>query len=295
MSDKRALVLGVTGQLGKLVAQALRQYSSVQIRVTSRRKEELPELQKQYGEAVYLDLAEPRTFGDAIQGVNSLFLLTGYTVEMLVQSKALVDAARRAGVKHIVHLGVFSPDEDCYDAHFAWHQMIEAYISVSGISYTFLHPNCFLQNFTGFYGIIKDGTARYYTNKSLGWIALEDVGEASAKILAEGDAHFGKDYWFSTESANLTEVLKTFNEVTGKTIVSDVQPPGQFLKDFVRDGKSVDPYFLAVADCFVQIEDGRMGYLGTVRDDMQTLFGRPGISIRQWANLHRDKLLALSK
>jgi len=40
-----------------------------------------------------------------------------------------VDAAKKAGVKHIVHLGVFTPKFDCYDAHFAWHQMIEAYLS----------------------------------------------------------------------------------------------------------------------------------------------------------------------
>ncbi len=54
-------------------------------------------------------------------------------------------------------LCVFSPKSDCYDPHFAWHQMIEAYIKTSGIPYTFLHPNCFMQNFTGMYGMAKDG------------------------------------------------------------------------------------------------------------------------------------------
>ncbi|MFX7756140.1 NmrA family NAD(P)-binding protein, partial [Acinetobacter baumannii] len=78
-------------------------------------------------------------------------------VDMLVQSKALVDASKKAGVKHIVHLGVFTPFEDCYDPHFAWHQMVEAYIKVSGINYTFLHPNCFMENLIGFYGWAKDG------------------------------------------------------------------------------------------------------------------------------------------
>jgi len=49
-----------------------------------------------------------------------LFLLTGYTVDMLVQSKTLVDAAKKAGVRHIVHQGVFG-QWDCTDPHFAWH------------------------------------------------------------------------------------------------------------------------------------------------------------------------------
>ncbi len=289
------LVMGVTGQLGKLVAASLQQYSSVKIRVTSRRKNELEQLQKEYGESVFLDLDDPRTFSQALKDVDSIFFLTGYTVDMLVQSKAIVDAAKREGVKHLVHLGVFSPDPDCYDAHFAWHQMIEAYVKVSGINYTNLHPNCFLQNFTGFYQMIKDGKARFYAGgKPAGWIALEDVGEAAAKILAEGDKHYGKDYWFSTEVATLAELVNAFNEVTGKSLIADDRAPGQFLKDIAPDGNNIDPYFRGVADSFEQIYDGRMAYIGTVRDDVPVLLGRPGMSIRQWATLHKDELIALS-
>src|SRR5262249_13844751 len=153
--------MGVTGQLGKLVADHLRDNEAISLKVTSRKQDVLPELKEKYGNAVYLDLDDPRTCAQALQGVDRLFLLTGYTVAMLVQSKAIVDAAKKAGVKHIVHLGVFSPDADCYDAHFAWHQMIEVYIKASGIPYTFLHPNYFMQNFTGFYSMAKNGKVRF--------------------------------------------------------------------------------------------------------------------------------------
>jgi NAD(P)H dehydrogenase (quinone) len=287
--------MGVTGQLGKLVAEALRPFPHVAPRACSRRKPDLPSLQNTYGQAVYLDLDDPRTFADALAGVDSIFLLTGYTVDMLVQSKAMVDSARRAGVKHIVHLGVFSQDENCYDAHFAWHQLIESYIKVSGISYTFLHPNCFLQNFTGFYGIIKDGKARSYTEKPLGWIALEDVAEATAKILSEGERHFSKEYWFSTEVMSVRDAVEIFNDVTGEKVVVDIQPASQFLKDFIPEGAQVDAYFRAVADFYTQFEDGRMNYIGTVRDDMKALFGRAGLSVRQWAELHKVELTAASR
>jgi NAD(P)H dehydrogenase (quinone) len=164
-----ALILGVTGQLGKLVAERLKDDKCISLRVCSRRHSDLPNLKDKYGEAVHLDLDDPRTFDVALEGVNSLFLLTGYSVAMLVQSKAIVDAAKRAGVKHIVHVGVFSVDENCYDAHMAWHQMIQVYIKHSGIAWTFLHPNCFMQNFTGFYGMVKDGKVKFYSeDKTLG-------------------------------------------------------------------------------------------------------------------------------
>ncbi len=110
-----ALVMGATGQLGKIVADRLHQDDTVTLRVTTRKHEQLKKLKEQYGNAVFMDLDDPRTFDNALQGVDRLFILTGYTVAMLVQSKAVVDAAKKAGVKHIVHLGVFTPEFDCYD------------------------------------------------------------------------------------------------------------------------------------------------------------------------------------
>ena len=163
-------VLGVTGQVGNLVSEKLKGEKTISLRVSSRKKELLPSLKEMFGDAVYLDLDDPRTFPEALQDVDRLFLLTGYSVDMLVQSKAITDAAKKAGVKHLVHLGVFTPEPDCYDAHFAWHQMVETYIKASGIPYTLLHPNGFLQNFTGFYRMAKNGKVRFYTDK--GWGGL---------------------------------------------------------------------------------------------------------------------------
>lgn len=291
------MILGATGQLGKLIADRLKNHEEISLVVTSRKPDQLPILKSEYGQAVYLDLDDPRTFPDALKGIKRLFLLTGYTVDMLVQSKAIVDAAKKAGVEHIVHLGVFTPEADCYDPHFAWHQMIEVYIKASGISYTFLHPNCFMQNLTGFYSIVKNGKVRFYANeKKLGWIALEDVAEAAVKILCEGPSkHHKKDYWFSTESLNTQELAQTISEVTGLKFVADAQPPEQFLKDLSVGNPSIDPYFIGVEQCFKQVVDGRMSYLSEVRDDLPQLIGRKGMSLKEWAKLHKAELSKLGK
>ena len=282
------------GKLKILYFERLRNEEAISLRVASRKTEQLPKLKDKYGDAVYLDLDDPRTFADALKGVDSLFLLTGYTFAMVVQSKAMVDAAKKAGVKHIVHLGVFTPQFDCYDPHFAWHQMIEAYIKVSGIPYTFLHPNCFLQNFTGFYGMCKNGKVIFYADKKVGWIALEDVAEAASKILLDGPSkHQGKEYWFSTESLNIHEIAQVFSEVTGKKFVADVRVPEQLIKDMGGDHKTIDPYFLGAEEFFKQLIDGRMAYIADVRDDLPQLIGRKGMSVKEWARLHKDELLKL--
>jgi NAD(P)H dehydrogenase (quinone) len=98
---------------------------------------------------------------------------------MLVQSKSLIDAAKRNGVQHIVHLGAFTTDHDSYATVFAWHQMIEAYLRNSGVAWTNLHPNMFMQNLLT-YTSIRGGQYRPYTSKALGFTALEDLAEAAA-------------------------------------------------------------------------------------------------------------------
>jgi NAD(P)H dehydrogenase (quinone) len=297
VSKPTVLVLGVTGQLGKLVAEKLHNNNAISLRVTSRKKGELQSLKEKYGEAVFLDLDDPRTFPEALKGVERLFLITGYTVNMLAQSKAIVDVSKKVGIKHLVHLGVYTPQFDCYDPHFAWHQMIEAYIKVSDIPYTFLHPNVFMQNLTGIYNIAKDGKIRFYTNdKKLGWIALEDVGEATAKILSEGPSkHLRKEYWFSTESLNIKEVAQILSKVTGQEFVADLQSPEQFIKDISAYQTPIDPYFIGVAEFFKQVIDGRMPYISDVHDDLPQLIGRKGMTFKEWATLHKDQLAKLAQ
>src|SRR5580700_5896165 len=126
-SASNLLVLGATGQVGNLIAKYLRR-SKVKFSVGSRRKENLKELADQFGASRFIDLDDPRTFDQALKEVTGIFLVTGYTVDMLVQSKSLIDAAKRNDVNHIVHLGAFTADRDSYATVFAWHQMIEAYL-----------------------------------------------------------------------------------------------------------------------------------------------------------------------
>src|SRR6266478_9044810 len=109
--SRSLLVLGVTGQVGTLVAQHLRR-SEVHFSAGTRRKANLKELADRFGASRFIDLDDPRTFDEALKDITGIFLLTGYTVDMLVQSKSLIDAAKRNGVNHIVHVGAFTVDHN---------------------------------------------------------------------------------------------------------------------------------------------------------------------------------------
>jgi NAD(P)H dehydrogenase (quinone) len=187
------LILGASGTIGRQLVKDLED-TPVNIRITSRKQNEVEQLCNEGKDCKFLDLDDPTTFALALAGVDRIFLLTGYTVGMLTQSKTLVDAAKKAGVGHIVHVGVFA-EWDTTDAHFAWHQMIEKYIEASGIAWTHLHPNMFMEALTGAY-LPKNLTfTTYWEDRRVGYIAASDIAAVAAKVLVDGPGrHATKDY-----------------------------------------------------------------------------------------------------
>jgi NAD(P)H dehydrogenase (quinone) len=293
-SANNLLVLGATGQVGKLVAHYLKK-SKANFSVGSRRKENLKELADQFGASRFIDLDDPRTFDEALKNITGIFLLTGYTVDMLVQSKSLIDAARRNGVKHIVHLGAFTTDHDAYATVFAWHQMIEIYLQASGVAWTNLHPNMFMQNLLG-YAAIKSGRYSYYTSQPLGYTALEDVAESAARILMEGPTkHSGKDYWFSADVLTANQVAETLGEATGRRFTALVRTAETFQSDAEQPSSIFESaYAKGGLEFFRYVEDGRMAYVGSVKDDTEKILGREPLLLREWAKLHAKELLEIA-
>ncbi len=292
--SSNVLVLGVTGQVGKRVATNLKRKKAT-LSVGSRRKANLRELADQFGASRFIDLDDPRTFDEALNNVTSIFLITGYTVDMLVQSKSLIDAAKRNGVTHIVHLGAFTREHDSYATVFAWHQMIEAYLRDSGIAWTNLHPNMFMQNFLSVWSI-KGGLYSAYTSKAIGFTALEDVAEAAAVILMEGpEKHSGMDYWFSVEALTPHQVAETLTAVTGRKFTAAVHHAEGFQNDAAQPGSAFEPaYAKGGLELFRQVEDGRMAYVGSVKDDTKKILGREPLLLSEWAKLHASELLEIA-
>ena len=293
-TSSNLLVLGVTGHVGKLVAKNLRR-SDAHFSVGTRRKANLEDLADQFGASRFIDLDDPRTFDEALKNVTGLFLITGYTVDMLVQSKTLIDAAKRNGVKHIVHLGAFTRERDTYTTVFAWHQMIEAYLRDSGAGWTNLHPNMFMQNLLT-YTSIRGGQYRPYTSKALGFTALEDLAEAAAVILMEGpEKHSGKDYFFSADALTPQQVAESLTAATGRKFTAAVLDAETFLNETTQPGSMFEPaYSKGGFEFFRYVEDGRMAYVGSVKDDTKEILGREPLLLKEWAQLHADELLEIA-
>jgi len=290
-------IVGATGQTGKLILKELdRDPEGVHVRVGVRSQADLERFRAEGRDAVHFDLDDPRTFGAALAGVDRLYLLTGYTVAMTHQSKTLVDAAKKAGVSHIVNQGVFA-EWDCTDPHFVWFALVERYIEASGIAWTHLHPNVFMEYLLAS-SPPKGGTfSVFWGPDRVGWVALNDVAAVAAKILRDGpEKHAGRDYWMSTEALSGAQVAAVLTEALGHPILCDVRDPSEFEALFKSGSLNVEHWYAKGAvDFCIQVADGRMGYLGTVRDEIPHILGRPATTFKQWAQENSDKLTAFAE
>ncbi|WP_312191845.1 NmrA family NAD(P)-binding protein [Sphingobacterium sp.] len=281
------LIIGASGRVGSHVVKELQKNSEgLSVRLSTTKDDLLEKWQTDGNEAVILDLDRPETFSAALSEVDRVFLLTGYTSDMLRQSKMLVDAAKDAGVSHIVHLGVFTSRRDRIP-HFIWHDLVETYIEASGLSWTHIHPNVisdslFVQNpplkETNSFGV-SWGEAKQ------GWVFASDIAEVAAAVLREGpQKHGGANYFLSTEVLTGPEVANILSEATGKDITCNVQGP-ENLKAYIEHIPSV-PEKAYMESALITMELAKAGQMEAqtiVKDDVMTVLGRPGLTMEQWA------------
>jgi uncharacterized protein YbjT (DUF2867 family) len=259
----------------------------------SRRQEEVERLRKQGVDAVYLDLDNPESFASALAGVDRAFLSTGYTVAMLSQSKVFVDAAHKAGLEHIVHLGVFA-DWDCTALHFTWHQLVERYIESSGICWTHLHPAMFMENLLSFLAPKDDILTVYWQNQRMGWVAASDIAAVAAEVLTKGPRkHHGKNYWMSTEALDGPEMAEILSEVTGRSINCKMTGANDAKALF---SSLMEPWYAnSCVELMRQLSDGRMASHSSIRNDVPYIIARAALTLREWAKQHRDQLITAAR
>jgi uncharacterized protein YbjT (DUF2867 family) len=147
MSKPTIFVFGATGTFGRpLIDELLPDDKAGRIKLvaSARKSESVATLEKLGVAARQIDLDSAEMDGlepliETLRGVDRVFLLTGYEYKMLAQSKAVIDAAKAAGVAHLVHLGA-NGRQDTTSVYSGWHRLIEAYIETSGLAFTHLRP-----------------------------------------------------------------------------------------------------------------------------------------------------------
>ncbi|MGA9152391.1 MAG: NmrA family NAD(P)-binding protein [Candidatus Nitrosopolaris sp.] len=203
------LVTGATGTVGSEIVKLLlssakgergRKEESVVIKAAARSANH--SIFEKFGgiQVVQLDYTKPDTLTSALRGVDKLFLLTPFQSDMVDLTSNLVNEAKKAGVKYVVKQSVKGADAQPGIAPTRLHRQAEKIIEESGIPFTFLRPNFFMQNFMTFYGhSIKTQGAFYVPaeDAKTSFVDVRDIARIAVQALNSkngGGKHTGRAY-----------------------------------------------------------------------------------------------------
>ena len=211
-------VTGATGQLGRLVVEKLKQKVAADSVVALVRN---PEKAADLGvEARAFDYTQPETLVASLKGIDKLLLISGNEIgQRLPQHKAVIEAAKQAGVKQITYTSILHADSSPLGLA-GEHLGTEVAIKESGLTYTILRNGWYTENYTGSAkGAV--GAGAFIGNAGDGKIASAarvDYAEVAAVVLA-GEGHENKTYELAGDEAyTLTELAAEISRQTGKTV-----------------------------------------------------------------------------
>jgi NAD(P)H dehydrogenase (quinone) len=288
---RRILVTGATGTVGGAVIELLAGASGsqeIQPLGAARSEESAERLRKRGLVPVHFDYDSPDTLRPALKGVDALFLATGYSVDMLVHSKRLLDAAKAEGVRHIVHLGALA-EEDTPHAHFAWHQMVERVIEAMGFSHTHLRPNFFIDTVWAGFRQRPDRVVHFVGDRKVSWISSDDMAAVAVEALLHPERHAGATYPLAVEALSFGEIAEVLSEITGTPVVYGPRPASDLLPITLKQGME-QTYAASLSEGVTAIEAGRMPISGAVYDTVQSVTGRQPIGWRAFAEKRKGEL-----
>ena len=288
---RKILVTGATGQVGGRTIDLLVNERQREIVAAIRSPEKAAAFTSRGVATVVLDLDDEATHLPALNGIDTLFVLTGYTVDMLRQSKALLDNAKKAGVQHVVHLGACGRD-DTTVAHWAWHQFVERYIQWLGFSYTHLRPETFMQNLLGYGGrkTIRDGVIHAYVKGArLSWVDVDDVAQVAALALAHPEQHGGQTYRLGYDAASFGELAELMTAIIGRPFRYEPLAPEVFLEDMRSAGAEM-AYMNCVYDHWKRYAAGTIPGADDTFDNFPVITGKQPTKLADFILRHKAEL-----
>jgi uncharacterized protein YbjT (DUF2867 family) len=220
----------------------------------------------------------------AMDGVEKAFLLLPNGETQLANEEQFTDLAVEAGVKHLVKMSsmeaVAGAETPIPQAHWA----SEQYIRASGLDWTMVKPNFFMQNLLASAGSIKEKRKFFLPmgDGTTGMADARDIGAVCAEVLT-GEGHAGKSYEITgPEVLSFADVAERFSEVLGETVEYVPMPMDAFRERMT--GILVPWHLNAVCELFREIAEIGLDH---TTNTFKELTGRDPIPVKQFIEDHK--------
>ena len=191
------------------------------------------------------DFDDPGSYAAAMDGCATLFLLTPPHPDQVAREVALIDAARTAGVHHVVAVSVVGADPGSPVTFARWHGEIDDHLVGSGLGRTILRPAGFMQIHLNpptaetegrWYGTTGDGAHAF--------VDADDVAAVAAEVLTAADRDSAVHELTGPAAISMPEAAARLGRSLGREVAYVDLPPDQLrgamlsngVPDFVVDG-----------------------------------------------------------
>ncbi|HOX43625.1 MAG TPA: SDR family oxidoreductase [Myxococcota bacterium] len=282
---KPILVVGVTGKVGKALAEVL-VAKGQSVRGTARdpeaarKKVTLPGL-----ELAALDFEKPSGWATALEGVARMFLQSrpgeATPEEILVP---LIDQAREAGVERVVLMTALNVDR----SEELGLRKVERHLMGSGLRYTILRPNWFMQNFSE--GFIGDGIRHQggiylpAADARVSFIDTRDIAAVAAKALLE-EGHDRQEYALTgSQALGYAEAARVISDLGCRQV-----PYVAVSEEAARQGLLQAGWEESQAGFMLALfAMKRKGFAAPVENTVERLLGRPPIDFQSFVRDFRS-------
>jgi uncharacterized protein YbjT (DUF2867 family) len=215
-------VLGATGNTGRAAVKELKQLGQQPLCIV-RNADKAGDVLGADTRIAVADMGDRAALEKALKGATSVFLITNPQPQMEALENNVLDAAQKAGVKHLVYVSggsaVSRPDSETFAGRA--HYQVEQKLTGCGIGWTILRPGLFMQNVLGQAAAIKNDSKMvlpFAKDLPLALVDVRDTGAVAARVLVDPSSHAGKTYAFTGTQTNYGQFAEVFSKVLGRPI-----------------------------------------------------------------------------
>ena len=282
--NSKLLIISATGNIGKELVKLLVKNGG-NIRVMTRSTSSTEELNALGVELFNGDMGDTDSLKRAMNGIAKVFFATPLVPNMVQLSSNIVHAAKDCGVSHLVKISGAGAELESITLA-KWHRAIEKEIEQSGMAYTFLRPNSFMQNYANYssHTIIDHGA--FYSPMGEGQVAFidaRDIANVAYHVLTE-EGHQNKAYYLSGPKAlSNNEVADILSTVTGKTIRYVDVPANDARQSMLTTGMPE-----IIVDAMMELyQINKLGYTAEVSSTVAEITGQKATSFEAFANYYK--------